>query len=272
LQSEQLCCGKSRGEEVLPGMPMGSRRLGDISLLVVRTPANCTEAPEGVIDSNSALQIFDCDGLLCGRVAWLRNFRDRAGQIQRDRYKPDHVLRQRFVCGLTVIWRLHPTDSGNWNDGWFYNPDDGKTYRTAAELRFDDMLGAVAWRKPQIVRPRLSSPALAFATMPWKYPPASSGNAQPAWPRRRPARLSRFLTGSKNCSQTVNAGYSVTFGIMPVAILWSADRGIFAWARSDATLLFLVHRRHGWSDRGSARLPHLSGEGACLQYVARCGI
>ena len=66
--------------------------------------------------------------------------------------KPDHVFRQRFVCGLTVIWRLHPTDSGNWNDGWFYNPDDGKTYRTAAELRFDDMLGAVAWRKPQIVR------------------------------------------------------------------------------------------------------------------------
>src|SRR5271165_2898938 len=64
-----------------------------MSLLVVRTPANCTEAPEGVwlIDSNSALQIFDCDGLLRGRVAWLRNFRDRAGQIQRDRYKPDHT-------------------------------------------------------------------------------------------------------------------------------------------------------------------------------------
>ena len=31
--------------------------------------------------------------------------------------------------------------------------------------------GAAAWRKPQIVRPRLSSPVFAFATMPWKYPP-----------------------------------------------------------------------------------------------------
>jgi hypothetical protein len=30
---------------------------------------------------------------------------------------------------------------------------------------------AAAWRKPQTVRARLSSPAFAFATMPWKYPP-----------------------------------------------------------------------------------------------------
>ena len=30
---------------------------------------------------------------------------------------------------------------------------------------------AVACRKPQIVRARLSSPVFAFATMPWKYPP-----------------------------------------------------------------------------------------------------
>ncbi len=115
-----------------------------MSLLVVRTPAKCAEAPEGVwlIDSNSALQIFDCDGLLCGRVAWLRNIRDRAGQIQRDKYNPDHGLRQRFVSGLTVIWGLHPTGSGNWQDGWFYNPDDGNTYRAAAELRSNDTLVA----------------------------------------------------------------------------------------------------------------------------------
>src|SRR3954464_13465588 len=32
-------------------------------------------------------------------------------------------------------------------------------------------LAAFAWRKPQMVRTRLSSPALAFLTMPWKYPP-----------------------------------------------------------------------------------------------------
>ena len=32
-------------------------------------------------------------------------------------------------------------------------------------------LRALACRSPQIVRTRLSSPALALATMPWKYPP-----------------------------------------------------------------------------------------------------
>jgi hypothetical protein len=36
-------------------------------------------------------------------------------------------------------------------------------------LRLD--FEAAAWRKPQTVRARLSSPAFAFATMPWKYPP-----------------------------------------------------------------------------------------------------
>lgn len=114
------------------------------SSTVAPTSASPIEVPEGVwlVDANSALQIFDCNGLLCGRVAWLRNVRDGTGQIQRDGKNPDPALRQRLVCGLTVLWGLQAIAAGSWKGGWFYNPDDGKTYRAAADLGSSDTLVA----------------------------------------------------------------------------------------------------------------------------------
>ena len=98
--------------------------------------ANPTAVPEGVwrVDANSALQIFDCNGFLCGRVARLKNAHEATGEIRHDVNNPDPTLRERLVCGLTVLWALEPVGSNSWKGGWFYNPDDGKTYRAAAEL------------------------------------------------------------------------------------------------------------------------------------------
>ena len=108
------------------------------------TSANPAVAPEGawLVDSNSALQIFDCDGLLCGRVGWLKNVRKADGKIRRDDKNPDPTLRGRLLCGLTVLWGLQSAGAGSWKGGWFYNPDDGKTYRAAAELHSMDTLVA----------------------------------------------------------------------------------------------------------------------------------
>lgn len=65
-----------------------------LSLMVISVLANSAEGPEGVwlVDSNSALKIFDCNSQLCGRVAWLRDVHDFAGQIQRDGKNPDPSL------------------------------------------------------------------------------------------------------------------------------------------------------------------------------------
>ena len=86
--------------------------------------------PEGVwlIETTTALQVFDCDGLLCGRVAWLRNFRDPTGQIQHDKFNPDPALQQRLLCGLTVFWGLRPDGAGKWIGGWFYNTFVARIY------------------------------------------------------------------------------------------------------------------------------------------------
>jgi uncharacterized protein (DUF2147 family) len=94
------------------------------------------------VEPDSALQIFDCGGLLCGSVVWLRNVRDPTGQIQRDKENPHPALRQRLLCGLTVLWGLRPSGAGKWTSGWFYNPDDGNTYRITAELRSPDTIVA----------------------------------------------------------------------------------------------------------------------------------
>ena len=110
----------------------------------VPNPVVSAAIPEGVwlIESNATLQIFDWNGLLCGSVVWLRNVRDTAGRIQRDKMNSDPALRQRLLCGLTVLWGLQPSGENQATSGWFYNPDDGETYRITAELHSPDTIVA----------------------------------------------------------------------------------------------------------------------------------
>jgi len=111
-------------------------------LLSVALPAVAGSAavPDGVwlMASHVAMQIYECAGLLCGRIVWLQHPRDSAGQLARDKENPDPVLRQRPLCGQAVLWGLQPAGADHWTGGWLYNPDDGKTYRLRAELRSAD--------------------------------------------------------------------------------------------------------------------------------------
>jgi uncharacterized protein DUF2147 len=43
---------------------------------------------------------------------------------------------------LTILQGLQPAGLDRWNSGWFYNPDDGVTYRVSAELRSADVFVA----------------------------------------------------------------------------------------------------------------------------------
>lgn len=128
-----------------------SRRLRCASLLATVTtllaalPAIALSAvPQGVwlIDGKAAVQVYDCAGLMCGRIAWLRTPRNPQGQLDRDKHNPDPVLRQRQLCGLTMLRDLRPAGANRWSDGWFYNPSDGKTYRVSAELASANVITA----------------------------------------------------------------------------------------------------------------------------------
>ena len=100
--------------------------------------------PPGVwlMGTKVAIQIFDCTGMLCGRVVWLKAPLDPQGLLKRDKLNPDPALRQRQVCGPTIIWNVRPKGDNSWEDGWFYNPDDGATYRVSMELKSPDVISA----------------------------------------------------------------------------------------------------------------------------------
>jgi len=87
-----------------------------------------------------AIQFFDCGNMVCGRVIWLKESLDPQGLLKLDKLNPDPALRNRQVCGPTIIWNLHPADASHWEDGWFYNPDDGSTYRVRIGFQSDDVI------------------------------------------------------------------------------------------------------------------------------------
>jgi hypothetical protein len=74
--------------------------------------------------TGAAVQIFDCSGLLCGRIIWLEKARDTAGRLARDDKNPDPIFRQRPLCGLTVLEGLQPAGLDHWNSGSLYRSTD----------------------------------------------------------------------------------------------------------------------------------------------------
>ena len=104
--------------------------------VIAPAPPASAGVPEGVwlVDGEAAVQIFACNSLLCGKIRWLQAPRDPQGQPKRDKRNPDPALRQRDLCGLTVIRDLRSTGPNHWDDGWFYYPDSGKTYNLKMEL------------------------------------------------------------------------------------------------------------------------------------------
>jgi uncharacterized protein (DUF2147 family) len=111
---------------------------------VAYADAASAEVPEGVwlVNGEAAVQIFECNSLLCGRIRWLQAPRDSQGQFKRDTSNPDPALRQRELCGLTVIRDLRASGPDHWDDGWFYYPGSGKTYGIKMELTSSDALVA----------------------------------------------------------------------------------------------------------------------------------
>jgi hypothetical protein len=81
------------------------RRAARAGLLVIAltsfaVPGTAVSAmvPDGawLIDGAAVVQIFDCSGLLCGRIIWLRTARDMAGRLTSD--KRTQIRRSDSVC------------------------------------------------------------------------------------------------------------------------------------------------------------------------------
>lgn len=69
-----------------------------------------------------AVEIKDCDGKLCGYVAWVKDPKDADG------------------CGEQIIGNVKPVGSHTWDNGWIYDPDRGKKFDVEIKPISDDKL------------------------------------------------------------------------------------------------------------------------------------
>jgi uncharacterized protein (DUF2147 family) len=128
-------------------LPLRATFAGLLMLVVQSRPAS-SEILDGtwLFANRVAVEIFECSGLACGRIVWLLRPRTPAGQPDVDRLNPDPTLRQRLLCGLTIIWGLQPDGAGHWSNGWLYDPQDGTTYDVTAERTAPDRISARVYR------------------------------------------------------------------------------------------------------------------------------
>ena len=117
-------------------------------LIALHSRPGASEVPEGtwLLANRVAVEVFECSGLLFGRIVWLVRPRTAAGQPDLDHLNPDPSLRQRRLCGLTIIWGLQPDSPGHWSSGWLYDPQDGVTYDITAELTAPNTISARVYR------------------------------------------------------------------------------------------------------------------------------
>jgi Uncharacterized protein conserved in bacteria (DUF2147) len=120
-----------------------------IILLVTVHPLPASSAMPGgtwLFANRVALQIFDCSGLLCGRIVWLLRPHNPAGRPDLDHLNPDPALRQRHLCGLTIVWGMQPNGQDHRSNGWLYDSKDGITYNITAELTSPSIITARVYR------------------------------------------------------------------------------------------------------------------------------
>jgi uncharacterized protein (DUF2147 family) len=77
---------------------------------------------------------------LCGFIVWLKDPNNKRGQPLTDGYNQDPRKRTRPICGLPVLGQLRPMSDGSWDEGWVYDPEQGKSFDAAIQLHAADRL------------------------------------------------------------------------------------------------------------------------------------
>lgn len=85
-------------------------------------------------DGAGVIEIYPCGEELCGRIVWLAESLDSDGKPLTDKQNPNDALKTRPICGLDMLGGFKPAGANEWNDGWIYSPENGKTYSAQMTL------------------------------------------------------------------------------------------------------------------------------------------
>jgi uncharacterized protein (DUF2147 family) len=89
---------------------------------------------------DGAIEIGPCGEKLCGRIVWVKDPNDDKGKPLVDHFNPEAGKRKRPICGLPVIGGLKKQANGSWDEGWIYDPKDGKSYDLEVTQKGTDKL------------------------------------------------------------------------------------------------------------------------------------
>jgi uncharacterized protein (DUF2147 family) len=113
-------------------------------------PADATPREAGIWYDDTgkgAVKIEVCTPTtLCGKIYWLKEPMTPKGEPKIDRYNPEPTMRTRPICGLPVLGDLQQLREGGFDNGWVYDPKEGKSYSVALDLIGPDKLKVTGYK------------------------------------------------------------------------------------------------------------------------------
>lgn len=120
------------------------------AIVACGAPADATPREVGIWYDDTgkgAVKIEVCTPTtLCGKIYWLKEPMTQKGEPKIDRYNPEPTMRTRPICGLPVLGDLQQLREGGFDNGWVYDPKEGKSYSVALDLIAPDKLKVTGYK------------------------------------------------------------------------------------------------------------------------------
>lgn len=111
------------------------------AMSVAAAPSIAAESAEGLwVNRNGwVVETAPCDEGICGEVVAVGGRSENPMRF--DTNNTDPALRGRPLCGIQIFAGFAPSGTpGEWEGGWIYNPQNGKTYDAEMKLGEGDTL------------------------------------------------------------------------------------------------------------------------------------
>jgi len=98
-------------------------------------------------EKTSQIEIFAYQGTYAGKIVWLKDPlypaddpKGMGGKPRVDRENPDASKRGNPLLGMVMVWGFTYSGDNLWENGFIYDPRDGKTYKCKMTLKKKDVL------------------------------------------------------------------------------------------------------------------------------------
>jgi len=142
---------------------------------------------------------------LCGFIVWLREPNGRNGKPLTDGYNQKPSMRTRTICGLPVLGALRPMSDGSWDQGWVYDPEQGKSFDAAIQLRSRNQLVLTGYKGI-----KLFSKSFIWKRAPDDLPRCDQVGLEQEARATTPAAATPPLPDRADQARAVNAGGGLT--------------------------------------------------------------